>query len=302
MPGFGVELEMHSNTLKTLGFPAPAAASKLLFVIGDSAAGVESMCSAFTPVSFNFKALTAAEVSVEKLEQARPTLILVDPQALDAYGTPLARRLLLDERLLDIPIVALIIDQSSQNALDNRSAEEHSGFDGYIVKSAQGEGLAGRIHALLDNLKEPSSIELAALKRRALEEGAPRGFPYMIKRAEQLSGAKTVRSRQQFASALLNREPDCNGEIGGLRVAYLRRRHTELENLRRAVPTEDWDAIATAGHNMKGTGAGYGFAELTDLGRGLETAAKGRDLLAVEGLLQRIEAYIGLIQPSLGTT
>jgi HPt (histidine-containing phosphotransfer) domain-containing protein len=301
---------MVSDTLRTLGFPAPAPASKpkLLFAIGDSAAGVESMCTAFTPVSFNFKALAAAEVTVEMLDDARPSLILVDPQALDTNGTPLARRLLLDERLLDIPIVALIANPSSQNALENRPSEEYSCFDGRIAMLAQGESLAGRLQALLDNPKESSSIELATIKRRALEEGAPRGFPYIIKRAEELSGAKTVRSRHRFASAirfcldLLNRDPDANAEMGELRVAYLQRRRTELESLRRAIPSEDWHALATAGHNMKGTGAGYGFGELTELGRNLETAAKGRDLLAVEGLLQRIEAYIGLIQPSLGTT
>jgi CheY-like chemotaxis protein/HPt (histidine-containing phosphotransfer) domain-containing protein len=299
---------MFSNTLNTLGFPAPASKPKVLFVIGDSVAGVESMCRAFTPVSFHFKALAAAEVTVEMLDEARPSLILVDPQALDANGTPLARRLLLDERLLDIPIVALLVNESSQNAFENRPSEEYGCFDGYIAMLAQGENPAGRIQALLDNPKEPSSIDLAAIKRRALEEGAPRGFPYIIKRAEQLRAAKTVRSRHRFASAirfcldLLNRDPDSNAEMGGLRVAYLRRRRTELESLRRAVPSEDWHALATAGHNMKGTGAGYGFAELTDLGRHLETAARGRDLLAVEGLLQRIEAYIGLIQPSLGAT
>jgi hypothetical protein len=229
-------------------------------------------------------------------------LILLDPKAADGDGTPLARRLLLDERLVDIPIAALMLNESP----DDRAAEEYSCFDGFITKVAQGKVLAGQIQGLLDNLREPSTTELAAVKRRALEEGAPRGFPIMIKRAEQLSGARTVRSRRQFAAAvrfcldLLNRDPDTNAEIGGLRVAYLRRRRTELENLRGAVAAEDWNAFVTAGHNMKGTGAGYGFAELTDLGRNLETAAKGRDLIAMEGLLQRIEEYIGLVQPSLG--
>jgi chemotaxis protein histidine kinase CheA len=54
-------------------------------------------------------------------------------------------------------------------------------------------------------------------------------------------------------------------------------------------------ALKTAAHNLKGTGAAYGFAELTELGRALESAAKEGDGLRAEILLGRTAFYLGLV-------
>ena len=57
-------------------------------------------------------------------------------------------------------------------------------------------------------------------------------------------------------------------------------------------------AIRKTGHNLKGTGAAYGFAEISDIGRSLEAAAKNGDAGAIEVLLDQIDGYLGIVRPS----
>ena len=53
--------------------------------------------------------------------------------------------------------------------------------------------------------------------------------------------------------------------MAALRAVYLYRRRAELGDLEQALKNRDFSAIRKAGHNLKGTGAAYGFAEITDL-------------------------------------
>ena len=69
-------------------------------------------------------------------------------------------------------------------------------------------------------------------------------------------------------------------------------------SLEHALKNGDFAALRKAGHNLKGTGAAYGFAELTDIGRALEAAAKDDNAAAIEALLDQIDAYIGMVGPS----
>jgi len=54
---------------------------------------------------------------------------------------------------------------------------------------------------------------------------------------------------------------------------YLEKRRAEVEVYRTALAAGDFDTIKKLAHKMKGTGAGYGFPRLTELGGALEKAA-----------------------------
>jgi HPt (histidine-containing phosphotransfer) domain-containing protein len=128
-----------------------------------------------------------------------------------------------------------------------------------------------------------------------------------LQRAERLSNASTVRARSRFrliirvCRELVERDPDAAPELAALRAGYLDRRRAELGDLEHAVHVGDFAAIRKAGHNLKGTGAAYGFAEITEIGRSLEAAAKDGDAGAAETFLDQLDSYIGVVQPSAST-
>jgi HPt (histidine-containing phosphotransfer) domain-containing protein len=58
---------------------------------------------------------------------------------------------------------------------------------------------------------------------------------------------------------------------------YLENRGKDLLVYRQALEKDDFDSICVLGHSMKGSGGGYGFNELSNIGRAIENAAKNRN-------------------------
>jgi CheY-like chemotaxis protein len=63
-------------------------------------------------------------------------------------------------------------------------------------------------------------------------------------------------------------------EVEDLVPQYLDRLRSDLAGLAAALQGGDYDAIRVMGHNMKGSGGGYGFDAITKIGASLEAAAK----------------------------
>lgn len=124
-----------------------------------------------------------------------------------------------------------------------------------------------------------------------------------VRRAAELSQARTARARMRFqllirlCRDLLLLGPDSIPELANLRIGYLEKRGAELDRLEFALEAGEYETLATSGHNLKGTGAAYGFGELTDLGRALEAAAKSEDEAALSDLLGRMQAYVSAARP-----
>jgi CheY-like chemotaxis protein len=77
---------------------------------------------------------------------------------------------------------------------------------------------------------------------------------------------------------------------------YLDNRRKDVGVLRQALERGDFAAIRVLGHNMKGSGGGYGFAALTELGAALEKAALAGDAEAVRGRIDELAAYLGSLR------
>lgn len=87
-------------------------------------------------------------------------------------------------------------------------------------------------------------------------------------------------------------------EVLELVPEYLESRDQEMAVFAAALEARDFSTVRRLGHNLKGTGAGYGFPELTELGRRLEDGALRADaeeiaegLAALKACLRRLEAY-----------
>ena len=77
-----------------------------------------------------------------------------------------------------------------------------------------------------------------------------------------------------------------------LKLRYLRRRRADLDSLAKALAANDFDAIRTAGHNMFGSGAAYGFEQVTAIGRSLETAAAAERKPDIETQIDELEKFL----------
>jgi signal transduction histidine kinase/HPt (histidine-containing phosphotransfer) domain-containing protein len=70
---------------------------------------------------------------------------------------------------------------------------------------------------------------------------------------------------------------DLPPEVLALVPQYLEGRVQDLQRLSEALAGRDYETIRDIGHKMKGTGASFGFPELTEAGALIESAAKKRD-------------------------
>jgi PAS domain S-box-containing protein len=73
---------------------------------------------------------------------------------------------------------------------------------------------------------------------------------------------------------------------------YLGNRRNDLAALAKAVSGGDLPAIRVIGHSMKGSGTGYGFPEITEIGRAMETGAVAGDLAEIRRQMDRLQAYL----------
>jgi HPt (histidine-containing phosphotransfer) domain-containing protein len=74
--------------------------------------------------------------------------------------------------------------------------------------------------------------------------------------------------------------------------SYLDKRRAEIAKYRQALIDEDFETIRMLAHKLKGTGAGYGFEELTSLGGQIEKAATSRDAARVRMCVDALASYI----------
>jgi signal transduction histidine kinase/CheY-like chemotaxis protein len=77
---------------------------------------------------------------------------------------------------------------------------------------------------------------------------------------------------------------------------YLDKRRAEIAIYRKALEDGNFEAIKNLGHKMKGTGTGYGFPMLTELGNALESAAKRVDAAELEVRIDELARYLDVIE------
>ncbi len=80
-----------------------------------------------------------------------------------------------------------------------------------------------------------------------------------------------------------------------LMARYLERRGSDVEKLRSALDAGDFETIRTTGHNLYGSGATYGLAQISDLGKRIEAAAEARDTSAIGALIAELERFLGAL-------
>lgn len=83
-------------------------------------------------------------------------------------------------------------------------------------------------------------------------------------------------------------------------AGYLKNRRHDVETLRTSLHKGDFETLRILGHSMKGSGGGYGFDRITELGAALEQAAKGRDAAALAALTAELSDYLARLEVVYG--
>ncbi len=73
---------------------------------------------------------------------------------------------------------------------------------------------------------------------------------------------------------------------------FLDHRRGDITTMDGAVEEGDFETIRVLGHDMKGSGGGYGFDGITDIGQSLEQAAKDQDQTGIRKLVQELANYV----------
>jgi hypothetical protein len=130
----------------------------------------------------------------------------------------------------------------------------------------------------------------AGARDRAFEAGCTEHLTKPIKKTKLLEAIdKYVPAGGQVTVAV---EDWLKPVVGG----YLEKRRADVATLRLALDCGDTEVIRTLGHQMSGTGGGYGFDQITEIGSALEESALASDTARMRGSIDDLERYLSTVR------
>jgi HPt (histidine-containing phosphotransfer) domain-containing protein len=74
--------------------------------------------------------------------------------------------------------------------------------------------------------------------------------------------------------------------------SYLKNRNDELPQLAALLAKADYEALRRSGHQLAGSGGGYGFDRISEIGKALESAAREGRAEEIVKLHSELECYL----------
>ena len=124
-------------------------------------------------------------------------------------------------------------------------------------------------------------------ERRAGREAVP----IVIASGHRLDGDAPVEARE-----LDEDEVTPDPEVAPLVPEFLRNRRADVARLRDLIERRDWEGLRSSGHKMKGTGRGYGFPRITEIGLQIEQAGSSEDGAAAAAAVAALEQYLNRVK------
>ncbi|MDO8445246.1 MAG: Hpt domain-containing protein [Deltaproteobacteria bacterium] len=85
-------------------------------------------------------------------------------------------------------------------------------------------------------------------------------------------------------------------EIANLIPGYLENRKKDIARMLEALGKGDYETINFIGHSMRGSGEGYGFSAISEIGTALEQAAKHNSTDEIRRRIDELAVYIGRVE------
>jgi signal transduction histidine kinase/HPt (histidine-containing phosphotransfer) domain-containing protein len=224
---------------------------------------------------------------------------------------------------LTVPSLAgrlvLIADDSQENILLLRLFLKPTGCSLETVNDGQAlldHFVPGRYGLILTDLRMPRIDGYTAVRRIRELEGAGQHKPTPIFVLTAAAFEEEVaRSKQAGCTALLVKPFSRAGLFAAIAAHvpvrnivtvdaglkeiipwYLETRRTDLQACIAALAAGDYDRVRTLGHNLRGSGAGYGFPKLSEIGEAIESAAQKTDAAAIEAHLKELAKYLDEVE------
>jgi len=77
---------------------------------------------------------------------------------------------------------------------------------------------------------------------------------------------------------------------------FIENRYEDIEKINAWLDSNEMGEIQRLGHSMKGSGGGYGFHEITNLGGELEEAAMRGDKDEIDDLNKKLAQYLKVVK------
>jgi CheY-like chemotaxis protein/HPt (histidine-containing phosphotransfer) domain-containing protein len=84
-------------------------------------------------------------------------------------------------------------------------------------------------------------------------------------------------------------------EIQRRRPGFLENRRKDLGMMQQAAARQDYEALRTMGHRIKGLAGSYGFHDIGAVGQRLEQAAQARDLAAIRKEIEQLATILSQV-------
>jgi len=91
-----------------------------------------------------------------------------------------------------------------------------------------------------------------------------------------------------------------DADLQDLVPGFLANRERDVQRIDAALAAGDFDAVRLIGHGMKGSGGGYGFDTITDIGARIERAATVRDAMAIRTANSELLVYLQRLEVTYG--
>ena len=85
-------------------------------------------------------------------------------------------------------------------------------------------------------------------------------------------------------------------DLEDLIPVFMKNRHKELDALRVALASADFEQLRQLGHRMKGVGNSYGFSRVSTLGKHIEDGARSGDRALLQASITEYDDYLSKVQ------
>jgi CheY-like chemotaxis protein/anti-sigma regulatory factor (Ser/Thr protein kinase) len=221
------------------------------------------------------------QVAFEKFARESFDLVLMDVHMPRVDGCEATRRIRAHEKEIGAqrtPVVALTADALPEQ----RASCLAAGCDAHLGKPFTRDDLYRTIRTYLGSNEEtrgerPESRGGERVEARASERPSPGPV------------AKTPATPDTEPASF--EIPEIPADLADLAEEYLDKRRADAAKLREAIERRAFDDARRLGHNMKGSGAGYGFRTVSELGARSEHAAARADASGVLRLAGELVEY-----------
>lgn len=87
-----------------------------------------------------------------------------------------------------------------------------------------------------------------------------------------------------------------DADIEELVPGFLQNMREDVKTILHALEKGDYETIRILGHSMRGSGGGYGFDAISDIGHSVEDAAKGENSEEIKKLANELSSHLDRVE------